>query len=100
MEQPNIGIQTSGIRSSFCEESTLAQTTNQVDQSPSARSFFSNKSSQSLNAMVKPPSARSSFSGRPIRTVPLMPFSVAKSLKPVAPTFPSDAPTNHRKDKR
>ncbi|KAG2331496.1 hypothetical protein Bca52824_002676 [Brassica carinata] len=50
-EQPNIGIQTSGIRSSFCEESTLAQTTNQVDQSPSARSFFCNKSSRSLNAM-------------------------------------------------
>ncbi|KAF8107677.1 hypothetical protein N665_0118s0043 [Sinapis alba] len=96
-EQP----QTGGNRSSFGEDSTLAQpTTNQVDQSPSARSGFSNKSTQSLNAMDQPPSARSSFSGRPIRTVPLMPSSVPISLKPVTPAFQSETPTNLRKDKR
>ncbi|KAF2545274.1 hypothetical protein F2Q70_00023992 [Brassica cretica] len=101
-EQPQTGVPTSGNRSSFGEDSTLPQTTtNQVDhQSPSARSAFSNKSSQSLNAMDQPPSARSSFSGRPIRTVPLMPSSVPISLKPVTPAFQSDTPTNLRKDKR
>ncbi|KAJ0237048.1 hypothetical protein HA466_0249730 [Hirschfeldia incana] len=100
-EQPQTGVPTSGSRSSFGEDSTLPQTTtNQVDhQSPSARSGFSNKSSQSLNAMDQPPSARSSFSGRPIRTVPLMPSSVPISLKPVTPAFQSDTPTNLRKDK-
>uniref|UniRef100_A0A0D3CMP8 Coiled-coil domain-containing protein SCD2 n=1 Tax=Brassica oleracea var. oleracea TaxID=109376 RepID=A0A0D3CMP8_BRAOL len=101
-EQPQTGVPTSGNRSSFGEDSTLPQTTtNQVDhQSPSARSAFSNKSSQSLNTMDQPPSARSSFSGRPIRTVPLMPSAVPISLKPVTPAFQSDTPTNLRKDKR
>ncbi|CAN7051819.1 unnamed protein product [Brassica oleracea var. botrytis] len=100
-EQPQTGVPTSGNRSSFGEDSTLPQTTtNQVDhQSPSARSAFSNKSSQSLNTMDQPPSARSSFSGRPIRTVPLMPSAVPISLKPVTPAFQSDTPTNLRKDK-
>ncbi|XP_056842055.1 coiled-coil domain-containing protein SCD2 [Raphanus sativus] len=100
-EQPQTGVPTSGSRSSFGEDSTLPQpTTNQVDhQSPSARSGFSNKSTQSLNTMDQPPSARSSFSGRPIRTVPLMPSSVPISLKPVTPAFQSDTPTNLRKDK-
>ncbi|CAF2103148.1 unnamed protein product [Brassica napus] len=100
-EQPQTGVPSSGNRSSFGEDSTLPQTTtNQVDhQSPSARSAFSTKSSQSLNAMDQPPSARSSFSGRPIRTVPLMPSSVPISLKPVTPAFQSDTPTNLRKDK-
>ncbi|CAH8306120.1 unnamed protein product [Eruca vesicaria subsp. sativa] len=99
-EQPQTGVPTSGNRSSFSEDSTLPQTTtNQVDQSPSSRSGFSNKSSQSLNTIDQPPSARSSFSGRPIRTVPLMPSSVPISLKPVTPGFQSDTPTNLRKDK-
>ncbi|CAE5966167.1 unnamed protein product [Arabidopsis arenosa] len=103
-EQPQTGLPTSGSRSSLCEDSTESsaipsQTTNQVEQSPSARSAFSNKSSQSLSSMDQPPSARSSFSGRPIRTVPLMPSSVPISLKPVTPAFQSDTPTNLRKDK-
>ncbi|CAL9219643.1 unnamed protein product [Arabidopsis halleri] len=108
-EQPQTGLPTSGSRSSLYENSTessamstlthQSQTTNQVEQSPSARSAVSNKSSQSLSAMDQPPSARSSFSGRPIRTVPLMPSSVPISLKPVTPAFQSDTPTNLRKDK-
>ncbi|KAL1211672.1 Coiled-coil domain-containing protein SCD2 [Cardamine amara subsp. amara] len=107
-EQPQTGLPTSGSRSSLCEDSTESstltghpsQTTNLVEQSPSARSAVSNKSSQSLSAMDQPPSARSSFSGRPIRTVPLMPSSVPISLKPVTPAFQSDTPTKLRKDKR
>ncbi|KAG7619811.1 hypothetical protein ISN44_As04g008180 [Arabidopsis suecica] len=109
-EQPQTGLPTSGSRSSLYEDSTESsamstlthpsQTTNQVEQSPSARSAISNKSSQSLSAMDQPPSARSSFNGRPIRTVPLMPSSVPISLKPVTPAFQSNTPTNLRKDKR
>ncbi|XP_023642423.1 coiled-coil domain-containing protein SCD2 isoform X2 [Capsella rubella] len=110
-EQPQTGLPTSGSRSSLFEDSTEpsaistltshpSQTTNQVEQSASARSLISNKSSQSLSATDQPPSARSSFSGRPIRTVPLMPSSVPISLKPVTPAFQSDTPTNLRKDKR
>ncbi|CAB77988.1 hypothetical protein [Arabidopsis thaliana] len=109
-EQPQTGLPTSGSRSSLYEDSTESsamstlthpsQTTNQVEQSPSARSAISNKSSQSLSAMDQPPSARSSFNGRPIRTAPLMPSSVPISLKPVTPAFQSNTPTNLRKDKR
>ncbi|CAD5327341.1 unnamed protein product [Arabidopsis thaliana] len=109
-EQPQTGLPTSGSRSSLYEDSTESsamstlthpsQTTNQVEQSPSARSAISNKSSQSLSAMDQPPSARSSFNGRPIRTAPLMPSSVPISLKQVTPAFQSNTPTNLRKDKR
>ncbi|XP_010464000.1 PREDICTED: coiled-coil domain-containing protein SCD2-like isoform X2 [Camelina sativa] len=110
-EQAQTGLPTSGSRSASCEDSTEpsaistltshpSQTTNQVEQSASARSVVSNKSSQSLSALDQPPSARSSFSGRPIRTVPLMPSTVPISLKPVTPAFQSDTPTNLRKDKR
>ncbi|KAG7615318.1 hypothetical protein ISN45_At04g008640 [Arabidopsis thaliana x Arabidopsis arenosa] len=108
-EQPQTGLPTSGSRSSLYEDSTESsamstlthpsQTTNQVEQSPSARSAISNKSSQSLTAMDQPPSARSSFNGRPIKTVPLMSSSVPISLKPVTPAFQSNTPTNLRKDK-
>ncbi|VVA96516.1 unnamed protein product [Arabis nemorensis] len=101
-EQPQTGLPTSGSRYEDSTESSAlpTQTTNQLDQPPSARSVISNKSSQSLSTMDQPPSARSSFSGRPIRTVPLMPSSVPISLKPVTPAFQSETPTNLRKDKR